>query len=785
MIPNTMARHLMRVVAAVCDRRQLNRPPRAGSQGKSGDGHRPPLQIWRSLYLLLALPLLALAQLPDPPVETEPSSPEMPAQTGTSAAAAELLGSGTFQPNPQAGAPKAGEAPPKKNSTVDVEFIGGKAFPQDEMRGAIADSLKDIESQGLNKALADDAAFFLANHYREHGYAQVEVTFEIRGDNRLVLKINEGPLSRIGEQILIGNKQVPQATIIDYLLGPTHERFPKEREHPPFVEGDLESGVDWLRAYYLSQGFLNSAVEAPIFDYRSGKAVVDVTIHINEGMKFTFGVVDFSGDLIFPRDQLIKQLGDLASKPYTSQEVLRMQQLLEYYYKTKGYFEASVESSSDPLLAVNGRVPVSFTINPGDQFRFDGITVAGEDKLKPSFLPNRFKRLSGQVYNPEKVQKITREMTRTGLFKSFRTHEEPLPDHTIRLDITVEEAKAKELGFLLGYSTLEGAVVGASYRDRNLFGQGRPLTTSAQYSTKGLRGEIAYTDPWFMSDWLILRLRLYALTRQYDGYSKLEGGLRGEIAYKVSEQFEISTFLSARQVNLQDVLISPDVNDQLAHVHGKERARRRELAREELVGPTSYLINSIGLSENYDTRDSKINPTKGYFLNTTLDSAVDALGSQINFVRATVAGSYYHTFEKKRGMIALGARAGIINPLRERGSIPIDERFFNGGSLSVRSFTERHLGPKDRNGFPVGGDSFTVFNVEYDFPIRGELEGATFVDAGSLGTGNDFGQMRYGVGVGLRYRLPIGPLRLDYAMNPTRKADESIGAFHFSFGFAF
>ena len=106
----------------------------------------------RFLYLLLVVPLLALAQLPDPPVDTEPASPELPAQSGTNAAAVELLGSGTFHPNPQAGAPKAGQAP--KQTAVNVDFIGGKAFSQAEMRGAIADSLKDIESQGLNSALA-------------------------------------------------------------------------------------------------------------------------------------------------------------------------------------------------------------------------------------------------------------------------------------------------------------------------------------------------------------------------------------------------------------------------------------------------------------------------------------------------------------------------------------------------------------------------------------------------------------------------------------------------------
>ncbi len=125
--------------------------------------------------------------------------------------------------------------------------------------------------------------------------------------------------------------------------------------------------------------------------------------------------------------------------------------------------------------------------------------------------------------------------------------------------------------------------------------------------------------------------------------------------------------------------------------------------------------------------------------------------------------------------------------------IPIDERFFNGGSTTVRSFAERDLGPHD-NGDPIGGEFFTVFNVEYTFPIYGELQGAAFVDAGNLLPGLDdlfdgvtasFDDMRYAVGLGLRYKLPIGPIRLDYGYNPDRHEDEDTGAFHFSFGFAF
>jgi outer membrane protein assembly factor BamA len=137
-------------------------------------------------------------------------------------------------------------------------------------------------------------------------------------------------------------------------------------------------------------------------------------------------------------------------------------------------------------------------------------------------------------------------------------------------------------------------------------------------------------------------------------------------------------------------------------------------------------------------------------------------------------------------MLAFGARAGVVADVGGTG-IPIDERFFNGGGTTVRSFGERELGPRDR-GNPIGGQYFSVFNAEYTFPIYGELQLAVFADAGNLvadASDAGFSDMRYAVGLGLRYQLPIGPLRIDYGVNPNPKDDEAFGAFHFSFGFAF
>jgi outer membrane translocation and assembly module TamA len=133
-------------------------------------------------------------------------------------------------------------------------------------------------------------------------------------------------------------------------------------------------------------------------------------------------------------------------------------------------------------------------------------------------------------------------------------------------------------------------------------------------------------------------------------------------------------------------------------------------------------------------------------------------------------------------------RGGLIEPLNDSRVVPLQERFFNGGENTVRSFGEDELGPRP-GGKPVGGEAYSVLTTELRQRLFGHFDGAAFMDAGNLAgraeDAFDFRDLRYAVGFGVRYLLPIGPLRLDFAWNPHPRATEDDFRIHFSVGMSF
>src|SRR5881392_536801 len=671
-----------------------------------------------------------------------------------------------------------------------IEFRGEQAFNEKDLRSALKEEITTIEDFGLSPARADDLAFFLEVFYRKHGYAKVNVHYVIESSDRLRLDITEGPRFMLQTVLFDGNTREPADKLFEYMVGPTSERYSRLEKRLPFVAADMQEGAHLVQRFYIAEGFLDVVVDPPRSKFEGQSPEVDVVVPIHEGRQYFFGHIAFSGQTVYGAEALRGQISDLLQRPYTDVRVEDIPRRLQAYYKARGYYDVKVEATGAPEEAVNGRVPVQIVVSPGPVYHFDGVTVNGLQRLHPSFVRKRFTRLSGKTYSPDVLDERFRTLMKTGLFNLLQIKPVPVDGHLLRLDISAEEAKSKEFGFSIGYGTYEGGIVGVQFRDRDLFGYGRPLTTSIEVSQRGYRGEILYEDPFFLDTDFAFKARLAAIRFDFDGYSKFDLGGRVELTRKITKQDEAGVIFSVRHVKIIDADIKP-----------------------KFLGDQNYFVNTLGFTNTLDMRESPFVTPRGFLVNNTLDLASSAFGSDIEFIRGTIRTGYYLPFGPKpltpgvvedkpgtplqrwfqQSWIGFGARAGIIHSLTVSGpeeatAIPIDERFFNGGSDTVRSFGERDLGPHDHRGHPLGGEFLTVFNIEYTFPIYGELQGALFTDAGNLLPTSEqpgLNDMRYALGAGLRYKLPIGPIRLDYGVNPDPHSDEDFGAFHFSFGFAF
>ncbi len=648
---------------------------------------------------------------------------------------------------------------------LTLEFEGISAFSDRVLREGISLQVKSIEEFGLDDPGAYDAAYGLESYYRKQGYSSVEVAPEIVGAWTLRLVVTEGPVTKLGTVAIVGNSGYDDAALTDYLLGPLRERFPRVRldSELPFVETDIYEGVALVRRLYAAGGYLDAILDGPQISMNPEDTVADVSITIEEGTQFRFGAIQFSGETIFGRDELLGIVAEQTRDIFTEGKLDAARRAMVDFYVRRGYFQAAVATEGNLASAVEGRVPVQFVVTPGQVFRFDGVSVEGNDDVSTSFIKKRMRRLSGKVYDPALIDRSFRTLIQTGLFRNLRITPEAAAGDQVRLLVSVEESKPKEFAVGLGYASFYGGIVSASYRDLNLFGTGRPLSVEVEANQRGFTGEVLYTDPWLFDTDYELRLRLYGATETLKGYSKNEIGFQPSITRSITDAWQVSGFVTGKNVSINDIEITPT----------------------SLVGLENYSVFSLGISQTLDFRNNAALPTKGILFSTSIEVAPNGVG-EVAFARGLASFSWYIPVTAN-STLSLGARAGVISPLNSSG-IPIDERYFNGGATTVRSFSELTLGPRDGAGYPLGGQARTVFNAEYTFPIYGDLHGAVFVDAGNvISDASDFGidDMRYAIGGGLRYKLPIGALRFDYGLNPSPRQGEAQGAFHFAIGVAF
>ncbi len=649
--------------------------------------------------------------------------------------------------------------------SVPVRTTGVGADAEDDVQDVIAMQTAMTDDKTASPPLADDLAFFVRQRYLELGYPEAKVRWEVAGAE-VVLEVEEGPRYTVGQIVFDGNTAQDEEALTGYLLRPTREKLGRTDRKVPFVEADLRAGSEQVQRFIRGQGYLRATVSDLAFTKHPETATVDIRARVIEGDLYTIGAITFSGDFAGEEKAVRKQIAKLTGQPFNEVVIENKRAAIAGIYQEAGHYQALVTARADATSRRVRIVPVHFHIAPGPLFRIVRVeTVPGFSKGAQRLIRSSFMPAVGKIYVPADLEVMHRRVLDSDVFSRLDVTPRPHADGTLTLELSGEEALRKRLSAYAGFETFLGPIIGAEYREVNFLDTGDALRLKAEITGKGFNGAIQVIDPAIFNSSFSLDAELSTENIAVFDYERRTTKARTTLSRHWNRNVFTSLFAEGSLNNSSSENLTPAE-----------------------LGPEDYRLATVGASLVLDYRNSPVLPTKGWTAGFSIADAF-ASGTEVGYLRSDVYFSFYQPITRKL-RTAFSARTSVVKSDSGVEGVPIDLRLFNGGANSVRSFAEREMGAKSRSGTPLGGTLANVFTAELSYEVAPNLELALFGDAGSLSpTDTDPfrapGGLRYAVGLGLRYKLPFGPVRIDYGINPSREEGEKLGALHVTFGFAF
>jgi outer membrane protein insertion porin family len=647
-----------------------------------------------------------------------------------------------------------------KKVLTEVRVAGMKTLSEEEALNLVGARLEHVRSQPPSASRADDAAFMVQRLFRTYGFSQCQVTWKFFGRNSVQLIVTEGPRELLGEVRVEGMDKKSAQLLSKLYEVPAQKRSNGIQGRPPFIQDDVAAGIDLVVAELHSRGFWTATATLKSQSINPANGNTDLVFSTNPGPLHLISEPTVVG-ITRRSDALSGDARRFIGQPANTASINGMRSAVETFYRQRGFTEAKILMTS---RIEGGRFVPGFTIEEGKSFQLGTFTFEGLGKTRQNRIRRRFADLEHKTLDNTVVDKRLREMMATGAFESVRMETKERDGNVLDATLHFVEADARGYTVSAGFGSYEGPILGVSYYDRNYRGMMMNLSSGFEITGRTLLGEVGLTNPWLFGKDVKGNVRLFMLSGLNEGYTTWRAGGEAGASWQASEHYALDLRAGWAFVNTNDDGIPSN-----------------------LLGGTVYANPFIRFNQRLDYRDSKVLPTKGW--NAEFPIEIGAVTGEVSttYVKSELGGAWRRPVGED-AQIALGARAGFLMAGGNTNDFPIDLRFFLGGPRSVRSYAEREMGPRSLTGYPIGGEAYWVANAEYIHSIAGPMKLVGFVDAGSLsrkfdGLGSATPDVAAGLGV--RFDLPVGPVRLEYGHNLTRDGGEPSGAFHFAIGVAF
>ncbi|MDH7500050.1 MAG: outer membrane protein assembly factor BamA, partial [candidate division NC10 bacterium] len=600
--------------------------------------------------------------------------------------------------------------------------------------------------------------------YEGEGYYQATVTPKVEpvseNEAKVIFSIQEGPEFEIDEIAFRGNqafsdrklkKQMKTKELLLYFFYGT------------LKTSELKADADRLKAFYLNNGYLDVKIGEPQVEINRETHKIRITIDIQEGPQFRVGRISLSGNTVFGTEDLLKNLSSKPNEVFSYEVLQRDLFLITDRYGEKGYIFADVSPLTDldrEKLLVN----IKLNVEEGRQIRLERLEISGNDRTRDNVIRREFRIAEGDIYDSRAVRVGKEGLNYLGFFEEVKVDTAPgSSEDRLVLKLGVKEKLTGTFSLGGGYGSMDGLMAMGQIAESNLFGRGVRLSLSAEIAQRRTRFNLNFFDPRVYDTYNSAGFNLYNQERDFDQWR--EGRVGGDVTYGRPLYWLFEGYLTYRYERLNIFDLSKDAPQYVRDQRGRSS--------------TSTLLFALVR----DLRDSRIDPTKGSKSLASVQYAGGFLGGNNHFAKYEGDFSYYYPlFWKVVGV--LHGNIGFAEGLGDQ-RLPVSERYFLGGPTTVRGYEFRDIGPVDENGEPYGGNKKLVFNAEIIFPLIENFKGVLFYDRGNAweeGGHYSLSDMRQGVGVGLRFFSPLGPIRLEYGWKINPRKDESQGEFHFMVG---